>query len=195
MGVLVMHPQVDSTPAADHRGWRTYEGKLFHATRVLSVRRSYHLKDHGMRLRDRGLLTATEAANAYGVCRQTIMDWGRVRRQSGGQHFLIAGDEAIPIWHRLMPGAAGAGLVGGRLHLPKQVLEVCGPDLPILFFQKGQFAQMMDIALGRPLARYCHFSPFPLASLRTVRAPFSAYSSPVVHTDTLRCTGRPVWMA
>jgi hypothetical protein len=58
-------------------GWRTYEGQPFHATRVLAIRRSYHLKDHGTRLHDRGLLTAAEAATAYGVCRQTIMDWGR----------------------------------------------------------------------------------------------------------------------
>jgi DNA invertase Pin-like site-specific DNA recombinase len=61
----------------NQRGWRTYEGKLFHATRVLSLRRYHQLKDHGTRLRERGLLSATEAAQAYGVCRQTIMDWGR----------------------------------------------------------------------------------------------------------------------
>ncbi len=61
----------------NQRGWRTYGGKLFHARRVLSLRRDYHLKDHGNRLRERGMLTADEAASAYGVCRQTIMDWGR----------------------------------------------------------------------------------------------------------------------
>jgi DNA invertase Pin-like site-specific DNA recombinase len=61
----------------NQRGWRTYEGKLFHATRVLSLRRYHHLKDHGTRLRERGLLSANEAAKAYGVSRQTIMEWGR----------------------------------------------------------------------------------------------------------------------
>ncbi len=61
----------------NQRGWRTYEGRPFHATRVLSLRRYHHLKDHGARLRERGLLSANEAAQAYGVCRQTIMDWGR----------------------------------------------------------------------------------------------------------------------
>jgi hypothetical protein len=61
----------------NQRGWRTYEGKLFRAPRVKSLRRYHHLKDHGTRLRERGLLTADEAAKAYGVCRQTIMDWGR----------------------------------------------------------------------------------------------------------------------
>jgi len=61
----------------NQRGWRTYEGKLFHATRVLSLRRYHQLKDHGTRLRERGLMGANEAAKAYGVSRQTLMDWGR----------------------------------------------------------------------------------------------------------------------
>ncbi len=61
----------------NQRGWRTSGGKPFHARRVLSLRRDYHLKDHGTRLRQRGLLSADEAAKAYGVCRQTIMEWGR----------------------------------------------------------------------------------------------------------------------
>jgi hypothetical protein len=59
------------------RGWRTLKGKPFDARRVLSLRRDHQLKAHGMRLRERGLLTADEAASAYGVCRETIMAWGR----------------------------------------------------------------------------------------------------------------------
>ena len=58
-------------------GWRTFKGKPFDARRVLSLRRDHRLKDHGTRLRERGLLTADEAASAYGVCRETIMAWGR----------------------------------------------------------------------------------------------------------------------
>jgi DNA invertase Pin-like site-specific DNA recombinase len=61
----------------NQRGWRTCEGNPFHARRVLSLRRDYQLKDHGTRLRERGLLSADEAAKAYGVCRATIMEWGR----------------------------------------------------------------------------------------------------------------------
>ena len=61
----------------NQRGWRTFKGKPFDARRVLSLRRDHQLKDHGTRLRERGLLTAEEAAKAYGVCRQTLMDWGR----------------------------------------------------------------------------------------------------------------------
>jgi DNA invertase Pin-like site-specific DNA recombinase len=61
----------------NQRGWRTYEGKPFYARRVLSLRRDYGLRDHGTRLRERGLLTTDEAAVAYGVCRRTVLDWGR----------------------------------------------------------------------------------------------------------------------
>ena len=61
----------------NHLGWRTFNGKPFRAPRVLSLRRDHQLKAHGMRLRERGLLTADEAASAYGVCRETIMAWGR----------------------------------------------------------------------------------------------------------------------
>ena len=61
----------------NERGWRTYEGKPFSAARVLSLRRYQQLKAHGTRLAERGLLSADEAASAYGVCRETLMAWGR----------------------------------------------------------------------------------------------------------------------
>jgi hypothetical protein len=61
----------------NQRRWRTFKGKPFDARRVLSLRRDHRLKDHGTRLRERGLLSADEAACAYGVCRETIMAWGR----------------------------------------------------------------------------------------------------------------------
>src|SRR5205807_6627885 len=53
------------------------EGKPCTAARVLSLRRYHRLKDHGTRLSERGLLTASETASAYGVCQQTLMAWGR----------------------------------------------------------------------------------------------------------------------
>ena len=61
----------------NQRGWHTYEGQPFTAARVVSLRRYHELKDHGTRLSERGLLSANEAAKAYGVCRQTIMEWGK----------------------------------------------------------------------------------------------------------------------
>ncbi len=61
----------------NQRGWRTYEGKPFAAARVVSLRRYHQLKSHGTRLAERGLLSVEEAALAYGVCRETLMAWGR----------------------------------------------------------------------------------------------------------------------
>ncbi|HET8853794.1 MAG TPA: hypothetical protein VFN02_14840 [Ktedonobacteraceae bacterium] len=61
----------------NRRGWRTYEGKPFTAARVVSLRRYHQLKAHSIRLAERGLLSADEAASAYGVCRQTLMQWGQ----------------------------------------------------------------------------------------------------------------------
>jgi DNA invertase Pin-like site-specific DNA recombinase len=61
----------------NERGWRTYEGKPFSAARVVSLRRYHQLKTHGTRLSERGLLTVSQAASAYGVCQQTLMAWGR----------------------------------------------------------------------------------------------------------------------
>src|SRR5205807_55903 len=61
----------------NEQGWRTYEGKPFTAARVLSLRRYRRLKDHGTRLAEKGWLIASDAASAYGVCRETLMLWGR----------------------------------------------------------------------------------------------------------------------
>jgi len=58
-------------------GWRTYEGRLFSARRVLSLRRDHGLRDHGMRVREQGWLPTAEAAQAYGVNRNTLLAWGR----------------------------------------------------------------------------------------------------------------------
>jgi hypothetical protein len=58
-------------------GWRTYEGQLFSARRVLSLRRDHGLRDHGTRVREHGWLSTAEAAKAYGVNEQTLLGWGR----------------------------------------------------------------------------------------------------------------------
>ena len=61
----------------NEQGWRTYEGKPFTAARVLSLRRYRRLKDHATRLAEKGWLNTSDAASAYGVCRETLMLWGR----------------------------------------------------------------------------------------------------------------------
>jgi hypothetical protein len=87
----------------NQRGWRTFKGKPFDARRVLSRPRDHQLKDHGTRLRERGLLSAEEAASAYGVCRETIMVWGRAgvlptcRMNDHGMVVFPPPDEHAPV--------------------------------------------------------------------------------------------------
>jgi DNA invertase Pin-like site-specific DNA recombinase len=87
------------------RGWRTYEGKPFTAARVLSLRRYQQLKTHSTRLAERGLLSAEEAASAYGVCRETLMAWGRAgllpmyRINDQGTAVFPPPDEHAPVKH------------------------------------------------------------------------------------------------
>jgi DNA invertase Pin-like site-specific DNA recombinase len=89
----------------NQRGWRTYEGKPFSAARVLSLRRYQQLKAHGTRLAERGLLSAEEAASAYGVCRETLMAWGRAgllpmyRINDQGTAVFPPPDEHAPVKH------------------------------------------------------------------------------------------------
>jgi hypothetical protein len=89
----------------NQRGWRTYEGKPFSAARVLSLRRYQQLKDHATRLAERGLLSAEEAASAYGVCRETLMAWGRAgllpmyRINDQGTAVFPPPDEHAPVKH------------------------------------------------------------------------------------------------
>lgn len=75
--LLADYTDTEVAEQLNQRGWRTYEGKPFHGRRVLSLRRYHQLKDHGTRLRQRGLVSASEAARAYGVCQATLMEWGR----------------------------------------------------------------------------------------------------------------------
>jgi hypothetical protein len=108
--VLIDQLLEDSTDAGvaeqlNQLGWRTLNGKPFRAARVLSLRRDHQLKDHGTRLRERGLLTADEAASAYGVCRETIMAWGRAgllpmyRINDQGTAVFPPPDEHAPVKH------------------------------------------------------------------------------------------------
>ncbi len=89
----------------NQRGWRTYEGKPFTAARVVSLRRYRQLKDHATRLAERGLLSADEAASAYGVCRETLMAWGRAgllpmyRINDQGTAVFPPPDEHAPVKH------------------------------------------------------------------------------------------------
>ena len=99
------HTDAEVAEQLNQRGWRTFKGKPFHARRVLSLRRAYQLKEYGARLRQRGLLTADEAAQAYGVCRETLMAWGRAgllpmyRINDHGMAVFLLPDEHAPVKH------------------------------------------------------------------------------------------------
>src|SRR6266566_3382839 len=101
--LLEDYPDSGVAEQLNQRGWRTFKGKPFEARRVLSLRRDHRLKDHGTRLRERGLLTAEEAASAYGVCRETIMAWGRAavlptsRMNDHGMVVFSPPDEHAPV--------------------------------------------------------------------------------------------------
>ena len=61
----------------NQRGWFSGNGSPFNPRIVANIRRDYRLKCRFDRLRERGLLTATELAIALGICRTTIHIWRR----------------------------------------------------------------------------------------------------------------------
>jgi hypothetical protein len=71
-------------------GYHNWKGEPFSPKKVLSIRTAYQLKSRFRRLRDRGMLTASELARQLGVCTASIYNWGRagVLREHyyGSQH-------------------------------------------------------------------------------------------------------------
>jgi DNA invertase Pin-like site-specific DNA recombinase len=58
------------------RGYRNWKQQPFTRVKVGSMRVIYRLKSRVQRLRARGFLTASELARRFGVCAQTIQQWG-----------------------------------------------------------------------------------------------------------------------
>ena len=63
----------DRLNAFGHRNWAN---QPFTGQMVLSIRFNYKLKSHYQRLRDRGLLSAKQLAQRFGVCVDMIHRWG-----------------------------------------------------------------------------------------------------------------------
>ncbi|MFN2150234.1 MAG: helix-turn-helix domain-containing protein [Anaerolineales bacterium] len=59
------------------RGLHPGKSDSFHRRLVARVRREHGLKSRYERLREAGTLTATEMADALGVCESTVMTWRR----------------------------------------------------------------------------------------------------------------------
>lgn len=59
----------------DRQGYRSGTGQKLTPVRVDFIRRTYQLKSHGERLRERGLLTQNEIAEKLGISSQTVVRW------------------------------------------------------------------------------------------------------------------------
>ncbi len=64
----------------NQRGYRTGHGHAFNPMLVRVVRVNYALKSRRDRLRERGLLTALEVADRFGVSDDTVHRWQRAGR-------------------------------------------------------------------------------------------------------------------
>jgi hypothetical protein len=89
------------------RGWRSFEGKAFHAHRIVRLRRDHGLRDRYSRLRAAGLLTLDEVATTLGVCPDTIKLWRRrgllraYRYNEKGECLYLRPESNVPAkWQR-----------------------------------------------------------------------------------------------
>ncbi|MGQ0849062.1 MAG: recombinase family protein [Actinomycetota bacterium] len=71
------HTDAEAADLLNAAGHRSGEDKAFSRGIVLHLRRAHHLPSHAQRLRSRGLLTLSEAADRLGVSTSTIKAWHR----------------------------------------------------------------------------------------------------------------------
>ena len=77
--LLEEHTESEIAEILNRRGTRSGHGRAFNVRMVAKIRQQYRLKPRLERLRERGLLTVTEAAQTLGVCVSTI----KQRRRDG----------------------------------------------------------------------------------------------------------------
>jgi DNA invertase Pin-like site-specific DNA recombinase len=75
--LLAEHTDVPIARLLTERGFRSGTGKSVTASMVFQARKTYRLASRYDRLRERGLLTLTEAARAFGVSPSTVKQWRR----------------------------------------------------------------------------------------------------------------------
>jgi len=73
--LLTHHTEAEIAGLLNQRGWHSGKGGPFTRRVIVNVRRGYRLKSRFQRLREAGLLTATEMAVELGVCCTTVYDW------------------------------------------------------------------------------------------------------------------------
>jgi DNA invertase Pin-like site-specific DNA recombinase len=74
-GLLAEYTETEIATQLNEQGLRSGKGRKFTHRLVGNVRRGYHLKSRYDRLREGGLLTATEMAADLGVCKTTVHAW------------------------------------------------------------------------------------------------------------------------
>src|SRR5260221_8500069 len=74
-----------------------------------------------------------------------LIRW-RIGGQSSSQQRPVASQERLPLSGGQVALALRAGLIGCRATWPQQVFELLGPALGIFLFDKGEFAQMVNVA-------------------------------------------------
>ena len=77
------HTDGKTATILNQRGYRTGHGHAFNPMSVKVVRVNYALKSRHDRLRERGLLTALEAADRLGVSDATVYRWHKAGRMRG----------------------------------------------------------------------------------------------------------------
>ena len=83
--LLAHHTEGEIAALLNERGYVSGEGGAFHAIRVQRICRAYGIRRRYARLRDAGLLTATEIAGLLGVSIGTVKKWrdcGLLRAQT-----------------------------------------------------------------------------------------------------------------
>lgn len=75
--LLEQHTEGEIAHMLNERGLGSGKGGRFRAKTVANIRRRYALKSRYQRLRERGMVDATELARLVGVSRQTVLRWYR----------------------------------------------------------------------------------------------------------------------
>lgn len=73
--LLEAHTDSDIATILNDEGYQSGEGQCFTAPLIQSLRSAYHLRSYAQRLRDRGLLTASQMARLLGITVPTVLSW------------------------------------------------------------------------------------------------------------------------
>ena len=93
----------------NERGRRTWQNLPFTLKKIAWIRMTHHLKSRFGRLREQGLLTGKEMAEALGICETTVHEWARC----GLLRRIVCDNQGHSLYHALRDVAINKGH-GGR---------------------------------------------------------------------------------